>query len=85
MFVVAQGLVLQVLHIRPQLLLRLMLLTYLPVCLPPACPCGQVRREIQPIVSRNRYRRDGTSAYQLLAEQQRRCPITGIWRTMRCC
>ncbi|PRW20477.1 DNA polymerase epsilon catalytic subunit A [Chlorella sorokiniana] len=31
----------------------------------------QVRREIQPIVSRNRYRRDGTSAYQLLAEQQR--------------
>ena len=34
-------------------------------------PCPQVRREIQPIVSRNRYRRDGTSAYQLLAEQQR--------------
>ncbi|KAL4450230.1 hypothetical protein ABPG77_010899 [Micractinium sp. CCAP 211/92] len=31
----------------------------------------QVRREIQPIVSRNKYRRDGTSAYQLLAEQQR--------------
>ena len=30
-----------------------------------------MRREIQPIVSRNRYRRDGTSAYQLLAEQQR--------------
>ena len=31
----------------------------------------QVRREVQPIVSRNRYRRDGTSAYALLAEQQR--------------
>ncbi|EFN52544.1 hypothetical protein CHLNCDRAFT_26745 [Chlorella variabilis] len=31
----------------------------------------QTRREVQPIVSRNRYRRDGTSAYQLLAEQQR--------------
>ena len=41
-----------------------------PACAARAC-CLQVRREIQPIVSRNRYRRDGTSAYQLLAEQQR--------------
>ena len=45
-------------------------LTHRP--LPHPVPCLlQVRREIQPIVSRNRYRRDGTSAYQLLAEQQR--------------
>lgn len=36
-----------------------------------ATPTPQTRREVQPIVSRNRYRRDGTSAYQLLAEQQR--------------
>lgn len=33
--------------------------------------CVQVRRELFPIVNRNKYRRDATSAYQLLAEQQR--------------
>ena len=43
----------------------------------PVCPrslfhpsAPQVRREISPIVSRNRYRRDGISAYQVLQQQQ---------------
>lgn len=68
---------------------------------PPACLANiaficiaylQVRRDIQPIVSRNRYRRDGTSAYQLLAEQQRpaaakagkeRLQVIGDWKALQ--